>query len=159
MYDAFERDRKLLGPGQFCEVRYEELVADPLGQMRRVYEELGTGRFRAVRPGIEDYLASQKDYKTNRYQMTPELRERNHPPLGQVYRAVRLFAGLCRCRHSHRTPSGAGRLAARPDAPSYDRSFSMRVTFPVPGCGTVRILVSRGAVATQTAAKGTVPFR
>ena len=29
MYETFECDRKLIGPGQFCEIRYEELVADP----------------------------------------------------------------------------------------------------------------------------------
>jgi len=73
MYEAFERDRKLIGPDQFCEVRYEELVADPIEQMRRVYAELELGDFDAVRPAIEKYFAGQKDYKTNRYQMTPEL--------------------------------------------------------------------------------------
>ena len=31
MYNAFERDRHLIGPGQFCEVRYENLIADPVG--------------------------------------------------------------------------------------------------------------------------------
>jgi hypothetical protein len=73
MYEAFERDRKLIGPGQFCEIRYEELVADPIEQMRRVYKELELGDFDAVRPAIENYFAGKKDYKTNRYQMTPEL--------------------------------------------------------------------------------------
>ena len=42
--------------------------------MRRVYEELELGDFDAARPAIEKYFAGQKDYKTNRYQMTPELR-------------------------------------------------------------------------------------
>ena len=74
MYDTFERDRELIGPGQFCEVRYEELVADPVGQMQRVYEELDLGDFESARPGIEQYCAGQKDYKTNRYQITPEMR-------------------------------------------------------------------------------------
>jgi omega-hydroxy-beta-dihydromenaquinone-9 sulfotransferase len=74
MYEALERDRSLVGPGQFCEVRYEELIANPVEQMRRVYEELQLGDFESVRPGIEAYFADQKDYKTNRYQMTPELR-------------------------------------------------------------------------------------
>ena len=74
MYDAFERDRHLIGPGQFCEVRYEELVADPVGQMRAVYERLGLGDFETVRPAIDEYAAGQKDYKTNRYQITPEMR-------------------------------------------------------------------------------------
>ncbi len=73
MYDAFDRDCGKIGPGQFCEVRYEDLIADPMGQMQRVYEELKLGEFDAVRPGVEAYFANQKDYKTNRYQMTPEL--------------------------------------------------------------------------------------
>ena len=75
MYEAFERDRGLLAPGQFCEVRYEQLVAGPIEQMRRVYEDLQLGDFEAVRPAIEKYFAGKKDYKTNRYQMTPELRD------------------------------------------------------------------------------------
>jgi hypothetical protein len=74
MYEAFNRDRDLLGPGQFCEVRYEELVANPIDQMRRVYDELGLDGFDSVRPGIEAYFAGQKDYKRNRFQMTPEMR-------------------------------------------------------------------------------------
>ena len=74
MYDTFERDCHLIGPGQFCEVRYEELVADPVGQMRAVYERLGLGDFEAARPAIADYAAGQKDYQTNRYQITPEMR-------------------------------------------------------------------------------------
>ncbi len=74
MYDAFERDRELLGPGQFCEVRFERLVADPLAEMQRVYDELELNEFDAARPGIEDYFAGQKNYKKNRFQMTPEMR-------------------------------------------------------------------------------------
>ena len=74
MYDTFERDRHLIGPGQFCEVRYEELIADPVEQMRLVYERLELGDFEAARPAIEEYAAGQKDYKTNRYQITPEMR-------------------------------------------------------------------------------------
>lgn len=74
MYDAFDRDRDLVGPGQFCEVRYEELVANPVEQMRLVYEKLELGGFESVRPAIEGYFSEQKDYKKNRYQMTPELR-------------------------------------------------------------------------------------
>ena len=74
MYEALEGDRDLLKPGQFCEVRYEELIANPTAQMKRVYEELNLGGFDSVLPGIEAYFADQKDYKTNRYQMTAEMR-------------------------------------------------------------------------------------
>jgi hypothetical protein len=74
MYKVFERDRHLIGPGQFCEVRYEDLIAHPIEQMQRIYEELDLDDFDAVRPGIETYMAGQKDYKTNRYQLSPENR-------------------------------------------------------------------------------------
>jgi len=63
MYEAFERDRHLMGPGQFCEVRYEELIADPVQQMRLVYERLELGHFEAVRPAVEEYFAGQKTTK------------------------------------------------------------------------------------------------
>jgi omega-hydroxy-beta-dihydromenaquinone-9 sulfotransferase len=74
MYKVFERDRNLIGPGQLCEVHYEDLVAHPVEQMQRIYEELELGAFDAVRPRIENYMADQKDYKTNRYQLSPEYR-------------------------------------------------------------------------------------
>lgn len=75
MYDTFERDRSLIGAGQFCEVRYEDLVANPIEEMQTIYEQLDLGGFDAVRPAMEQYFAKQKDYKTNRYEMTPELRD------------------------------------------------------------------------------------
>jgi hypothetical protein len=73
MYEVFERDRNLLPPGQFCEIRYEELIKDPIEQMRRLYDELRLGDFEQVQPAVENYFAKQKDYKTNRYQTPPEL--------------------------------------------------------------------------------------
>jgi len=74
MYEAFDRDRGLIGPGQYCEIRYEDLIAKPVDQMQLVYEQLELGDFETVRPAIEEYFAGQKDYKTNRYQVSPELR-------------------------------------------------------------------------------------
>ncbi len=76
MYEAFERDRTLIPASQFCEVRYEQLVADPVGEMRRVYDELNLGEFDKALPGIEKYVASQADYQRNRYDIAPETRER-----------------------------------------------------------------------------------
>ena len=73
MYEVFERDRSLIPAGQFCEVRYEDLVARPIEEMRRVYEELELGGFEKVLPQMEAYFAKKADYKTNRYQLPPEL--------------------------------------------------------------------------------------
>jgi hypothetical protein len=73
MYEVFERDRGLIPVGQFCEVRYEDLVAQPIQQMQRLYEELNLGGFETVRPQMEAYFAKKADYKTNQYQVPPEL--------------------------------------------------------------------------------------
>jgi hypothetical protein len=76
MYDAFEQDRALIPPSRLCEVRYEELVRDPLGGLRQVYEQLELDGFEQVLPAVEEYLSTMEGYQTNRYQMPPELRER-----------------------------------------------------------------------------------
>jgi omega-hydroxy-beta-dihydromenaquinone-9 sulfotransferase len=75
MYAAFERDRELIPASQFSQVRYEDFVADPLGQMRRIYGELNLGEFDKALPAIEKFFAGQTNYKKNRYEMAPELRD------------------------------------------------------------------------------------
>lgn len=74
MYEVFERDRQLWAPWQLCEVHYEELVKDPIGQIRRIYEQLELGEFDEILPALREYVAAQKDYKTNRYEISPEVR-------------------------------------------------------------------------------------
>ena len=75
MYDVFEEERNLVDPAHFCEVRYEDLVADPVGQMARVYKGLDLGDFEVVRPAIQQYTERTKDYKVNRYELAPETRD------------------------------------------------------------------------------------
>ncbi|MHB1034426.1 MAG: sulfotransferase family protein [Pirellulales bacterium] len=74
MYASFDQERDLLGPGQFCEVRYEELVRDPVGQMRAIYDALELGEFDKALPAIEAYAANVADYQTNRFKLAPETR-------------------------------------------------------------------------------------
>ena len=74
MYEAFERDRPRVPAGRIADVRYEDLVADPLAEVERLYGELDLGDFAAARPTLEPYVAQQREYKTNRYEIAPELR-------------------------------------------------------------------------------------
>ena len=74
LYERLEEGKKSIPAGQFHELRYEELVKDPNGQMRLLYERLNLGDFETVRPSLESYLSSQAGYTTNRYEITPELR-------------------------------------------------------------------------------------
>jgi hypothetical protein len=73
IYEGFERDRGLLEPNQLFEMRYEDFVRTPVEHMRRLYDQLGLGGFDEALPKIEAHVAGQKDYKTNRFELTPEI--------------------------------------------------------------------------------------
>ena len=50
MYRAFERDRPTLSAGQLHEVKYEDLIRDPVGELEKIYIRLGLEGFaRAAR--------------------------------------------------------------------------------------------------------------
>lgn len=86
MYDRLEEGKKLLGPGQFHELKYEDLVRDPSGEMRKVYAALNLGGFDRVLPRLEAYLATIKGYETNRWQLTPAERATVTQRWGDVIR-------------------------------------------------------------------------
>jgi hypothetical protein len=73
MYAAFERDRATLPPGRLHEIRYEDLVADPVGRMAEAYERLELGDFQRVRGDFETMAASMKRYRTNTYDHDPRI--------------------------------------------------------------------------------------
>jgi hypothetical protein len=76
MYDRFEADRAQVPAGNFCEMRYEDLVDDPIGEISRVYQTLGLGSFDELLPKLKDFVASNKGYETNKYrELAPELRQ------------------------------------------------------------------------------------
>ena len=77
MYEAYLDAIPAIPKGQLAELRYEELVADPVATLRRVYGDVGIDGFDGVHPKIESYLDSIKSYKTNRYtQLAPEITAR-----------------------------------------------------------------------------------
>ncbi len=75
MYDVFEEDRKLVDPSRFYEVRYEDLVADPAGKIKELYERLDLGDYENARPGVERYVERTKNYKVNRHELPAEMRD------------------------------------------------------------------------------------
>jgi hypothetical protein len=75
MYEAYFRERRLLPAGRLCEVGFEELEKDPIGQVRRIYVELGLPDFEVARPELESYVASLAGYKKNEHpDLPPEVR-------------------------------------------------------------------------------------
>ena len=76
MYERFEQDRDLIPAGRLAELRYEELIADPVGQMSSVYDQLDLDGFDRVRPAIADYTAAHSDYRPGHYSLSPATVER-----------------------------------------------------------------------------------
>lgn len=70
IYDRLEEARPLFKPGQFTEVRYENLVQDPVGEVEKVYAALDLGDYAAVRPRIEEYQRQNANYERNRFDLT-----------------------------------------------------------------------------------------
>lgn len=75
MYTALEADRQLLGENQLIDVHYEQLIDQPLDQLRRVYEQLELGDFSRVEPAVTDHLADVKNYRKNHYELDDRLRK------------------------------------------------------------------------------------
>lgn len=74
LYRKLEEGRKLVDPSSFYELRYEDLIADPEGQLRQLYEHLELGDFERFLPRLRQYLAEHADYETNAYEITDEQR-------------------------------------------------------------------------------------
>ncbi|HVK17416.1 MAG TPA: sulfotransferase [Fimbriiglobus sp.] len=74
IYERLFEAKPLIPAGQFFEVSYEELTADLVGTVRRVYDGLGLSGFDGVKLRLEEYAARSKGYEPNKYAITDEVR-------------------------------------------------------------------------------------
>jgi omega-hydroxy-beta-dihydromenaquinone-9 sulfotransferase len=73
MYVAFHAQREQVEPHRLIDVRYEDLVADPVGTLDRIYSTLKLGDFDAVRPTLEAWVKSEhRDYQRNQHRLPRE---------------------------------------------------------------------------------------
>jgi len=84
MYSHFEDGRKCVPEGQFHEIRYEELVADPAGQMGALYERLDLGGFAEYLPRLEESLRRNAGYEVNRWKLDADSRAKVRGHWGEV---------------------------------------------------------------------------
>ncbi len=73
LYEKIEEHRHLVDERRFYELKYEDLVADPIGEMEKLYEHLELDEIEEVRPRLEEYFKDNAGYRTNRYRsLAPE---------------------------------------------------------------------------------------
>ena len=75
MYGNFEAEKALVDPARFYELRYEDLVADPINQMQAIYEHLELGEFENVAPKLAAYFEQKSDYRVNKHNLDPATRD------------------------------------------------------------------------------------
>jgi omega-hydroxy-beta-dihydromenaquinone-9 sulfotransferase len=84
LYQKLEEGKTLVRPDRFHELRYEDLIDDPIGEMEKLYSQLGLGSFDEYVPRLKEYLADNADYQTNHYELTPEQEEEIERRWGSV---------------------------------------------------------------------------
>ena len=73
MYGAFLRDRSAIEPGRMVEIRYEDLVANPVDTLNLIYCNLRLSDFDSVRPTIQKWADSEhRAYRVNRHQLSDD---------------------------------------------------------------------------------------
>jgi len=60
-----------VAPGTVSRVRYEDLVADPAREMKRIYSELKLPRFEDSQPALQQYIASVAGHQRNHLVLSP----------------------------------------------------------------------------------------
>jgi len=62
MHARLEATRGLVAAEAISDVRYEDLVSEPVPTLRRIYEALQLGEHEIVQPAVERYLADRSGY-------------------------------------------------------------------------------------------------
>ncbi len=72
MMGRYFEDRSLIPEGNLAEVRFEDLEQNPLSELQRVYETLGLPGYSQAEPAFQTYVASQKSYQKNSFELSAE---------------------------------------------------------------------------------------
>ena len=73
LMNSFFEQKELLQKDRFVEVKYEDLIADPIKHLQQIYETLKIPGFKAAIPELKKYLDRQSDYKTNIYSIDKKI--------------------------------------------------------------------------------------
>ncbi len=72
MMNDYLRDAEGMGPDKLIELRYDELDAEPIASVEKIYEQLALPGFTAARDKFEAYLASVASFEKNKFDYSDE---------------------------------------------------------------------------------------
>jgi hypothetical protein len=86
LYAKLEEGKRLISPNRFHELKYENLIRDPLGEMDCLYDRLELGGFEDCRERLAGYLERNANYETNKFELSAEQRSTIARRWGDVIR-------------------------------------------------------------------------
>ena len=75
MYSSYLQDRDSLPSNRIAEVRFEDLVANPIDTVGEIYQQLELGDFSGVQPKIETYFDQKRGHKKNKFDIPDSLQQ------------------------------------------------------------------------------------
>lgn len=84
IFERLEEAKPQIPAGDFAEIRYEDLTADLVAGVGRVYADLGLGGFDAVRPKLAEYAARNRGYEPNKWALGDDARAKIRGRWGDI---------------------------------------------------------------------------
>ena len=78
LMERYFKEKENIPKEQLVELRYEDLIADPIRQVKAIYEKLQLPGFERALPEMKKYLERQAKYKTNVYAIDKKIIEYVH---------------------------------------------------------------------------------
>jgi omega-hydroxy-beta-dihydromenaquinone-9 sulfotransferase len=75
MMTSYFEQKEHIPPEQLVEIKYEELIADPVKHIQLIYSQLKLPGVEKALPEMKKYLEKQADYKTNKYTIDKKIIE------------------------------------------------------------------------------------
>ncbi len=76
MYGGFKNQRPKIADENFYQIKFEDLASRPVEELEKIYRTLDLGDFSAALPALQTYVEGQKDYKRNKHELNPILKEK-----------------------------------------------------------------------------------
>ena len=73
LMNSYFEQKKLIPKNNLIEIKYEDLVKNPVKQVKSIYRTLNLSGFDESLSGILKYLERKKDYKTNVYDIDEKI--------------------------------------------------------------------------------------
>lgn len=87
MYESYFDNIQLIPKGNFVDISYEDLIAEPSSTIEKIYEELNLDLSKTTSNDIKSYLNTHKNYKRNVYNNTDKkLKNRVYSEWNQNFR-------------------------------------------------------------------------